>query len=260
MKKFILVLALIPSLAFANSGGHDAADPLATSALHPKQMKWEFDGFFGRFDRASAQRGYQVYKEICAACHSLKLVAYRNLTEIGFSEAEVKQIASEASVADGPNDEGEMFERPGLPSDRFVGPYANEQAARAANGGALPPDLSLIVKARHDGANYVYSLITGFAEAPEGFHMNEGKNYNPYFEGRQISMPAPISDDGQVTYTDGTVATKEQMVIDVVNFLQFAAEPETEARKKMGIRTMIFLAILFVILLAAKKAVWNKLK
>ncbi len=260
MKKLFLLLALIPTLAFANEGGNDSTDPLATSALHPKQMKWEFDGFFGRFDRASAQRGYQVYKEICAACHSLNLAAYRNLEEIGFSEAEVKQIASEASVTDGPNDEGEMFERPGLPSDRFVGPYANEQAARAANGGAVPPDLSLIVKARHDGANYVYSLITGFTDAPEGFHLNEGKNYNPYFEGRQISMPAPISDDGQVTYTDGTVATKEQMTIDVVNFLQFIAEPETEARKKMGVRTMIFLALLFVILLAAKKAVWNKLK
>ncbi len=260
MKKLIFTLALIPTLAFASGGGHDSADPLTTSAAHPKQMKWEFDGFFGRFDRGSAQRGYQVYKEICSACHGLKLVAYRNLQEIGFSEEEVKQIAAEASVTDGPNDEGEMFERPGLPSDRFVGPYANEQAARAANGGALPPDLSLIVKARHDGANYVYSLINGFMDAPEGFHMSEGKYYNPYFEGRQISMPAPITDDGQVTYTDGTVATKEQMAIDVVNFLQFAAEPETESRKKMGVRTMIFLAILFLILLAAKKAVWSKLK
>ncbi len=260
MKKLFLLLTLIPTLALANAGGHDASDPLATSALHPKQMNWEFDGPFGRFDRASAQRGYQVYKEICSACHSLKLVAYRNLTEIGFSENEVKQIAAEASVTDGPNDDGEMFDRPGLPSDHFVGPYANDQAARSVNGGALPPDLSLIIKARHDGANYVYSLITGFADAPQGFHLNDGKNYNPYFEGRQISMPPPISDDGQVTYTDGTVATKEQMAIDVVNFLQFAAEPETESRKKMGIRTMIFLAILFVILLAAKKAVWNKLK
>ncbi len=258
MKKLFLILALIPTLAFANEG-HDS-DPLATSAIHPKEMKWEFDGFFGRFDKASAQRGYQVYKEICSACHSLKLVAYRNLTEIGFSEEEVKQIASEYSVTDGPNDDGEMFERPALPSDKFVGPYTNDQAARAANGGALPPDLSLIIKARHEGANYVYSLITGFTEAPEGFHLNDGKYYNPYFEGRQISMPPPISDDGQVTYANGVVATKEQMVIDVVNFLQFAAEPETESRKKMGIRTMMFLAILFVILIAAKKAVWKTLK
>ncbi len=190
----------------------------------------------------------------------MKLVAYRNLTELGFSEDEVKQIASEYMVTDGPNDDGEMFERPALPSDKFVSPYANEQVARAANGGALPPDLSLIIKARHDGPNYVYSLITGYKDAPEGFQMSEGKNYNPYFEGRQISMPAPISDDGAVEYKDGTVATKEQMVIDVVNFLQWTAEPETEHRKKMGVRTMTFLLILFAILIAAKKAVWKKVK
>jgi ubiquinol-cytochrome c reductase cytochrome c1 subunit len=261
MRKIFLtaIFALSSSLAWANEG-HGSGDAAhATFALHPKQMKWEFDGFFGRFDRASAQRGFQIYKEVCAACHSLKLVSYRSLTDLGFSEDEVKQIASEASVIDGPNDDGEMFDRPGLPSDRFVSPYANDNAARSSNGGALPPDLSLIVKARHDGANYVYSLLTGFADAPEGFPMAEGKNYNPYFEGRQISMPAPIADDGQVDYKDGTVATKEQMVTDIVNFLQWAAEPETEHRKKMGVRTMIFLGALFVVLLAAKKAVWSKL-
>lgn len=259
MKKLFLILLFLPSFVLANES-QNAADPLSTSALHPKQMKWEFDSIFGRFDRASIQRGYQVYKEVCSACHGLKLVSYRNLQEIGFSEDEVKQIAAEYSVTDGPNDEGEMFDRPALPSDRFVGPYANEQAARSVNGGAFPPDLSLIVKARHDGPNYVYSLITGFTDAPDEFHMNEGKNYNPYFEGRQISMPAPITDDGQVDYKDGTYATKEQMTIDVVNFLQWAAEPETEHRKKMGVRTMIFLAILLAILIAAKKAVWKNVK
>lgn len=259
MKKLFLILLFLPSFVLANES-HNAADPLSTSALHPQQMKWEFDSIFGRFDRASIQRGFQVYKEVCSACHSLKLVSYRNLQEIGFSEDEVKQIASEYSVTDGPNDDGEMFDRPALPSDRFVGPYANEQAARSVNGGAFPPDLSLIVKARHDGPNYVYSLITGFTDAPDDFHMNDGKNYNPYFEGRQISMPPPITDDGQVDYKDGTYATKEQMTIDVVNFLQWAAEPETEHRKKMGIRTMIFLAILLVILIAAKKAVWKNVK
>ena len=259
MKKLFLILLFLPSFVLANES-HNAADPLSTSALHPKQMKWEFDSIFGRFDRASIQRGYQVYKEVCAACHGLKLVSYRNLQEIGFSEDEVKQIAAEYSVTDGPNDEGEMFDRPALPSDRFVGPYANEQAARSVNGGAFPPDLSLIVKARHDGPNYVYSLITGFTDAPDEFVMSEGKNYNPYFEGRQISMPAPITDDGQVDYKDGTYATKEQMTIDVVNFLQWAAEPETEHRKKMGVRTMIFLAILLAILIAAKKAVWKNVK
>jgi ubiquinol-cytochrome c reductase cytochrome c1 subunit len=260
MKKFLIAIAILfPLNSFANEHGGSESS-LSTNALHPKQMKWNFDGVFGSLDRASAQRGFQVYKEICSSCHGLKLVAYRNLQDIGFSEAEVKQIASDYSVSDGPNDDGEMFDRPALPSDRFVGPYANDNAARASNGGALPPDLSLITKARHDGPNYVYSLITGFVPAPEGFPMAEGKSYNPYFEGRQISMPAPISDDGQVEYKDGTYATKEQMAIDVVNFLQWAAEPETEARNKMGIRTMIFLGTLLVVLLAAKKLVWKKVK
>ncbi len=260
MKKIFLIFLLLPNLALANAEYDLEETIIETKAHHPKQMKWEFDGVFGSVDRASAQRGYQVYKEICSACHSLRRVAYRNLTEIGFSEDEVKQIASEFLVSDGPNDDGEMFDRSGLPSDKFVGPYANEQAARSSNGGALPPDLSLIIKARHDGANYVYSLLTGFVDAPDNFPLASGKSYNPYFEGRQISMPAPITDDVQVDYRDGTYATKEQMVIDVTNFLQWAAEPEAEARKKMGVRTMIFLGILLIILIAAKRAVWKKVK
>ncbi len=260
MKKIFLIFLLLPNLVLANAEYDLEETIIETKAHHPKQMKWEFDGVFGSVDRASAQRGYQVYKEICSACHSLRRVAYRNLTEIGFSEDEVKQIASEFLVSDGPNDDGEMFDRSGLPSDKFVGPYANEQAARSSNGGALPPDLSLIIKARHDGANYVYSLLTGFVDAPDNFPLASGKSYNPYFEGRQISMPAPITDDVQVDYRDGTYATKEQMVIDVTNFLQWAAEPEAEARKKMGVRTMIFLGILLIILIAAKRAVWKKVK
>ncbi len=240
---------------------HDAlASESPTSALHPKQIKWEFDGYFGSFDKQSIQRGFQIYKEVCSSCHSLKLLSYRNLQDAGFSEAEVKQIASEYNVTDGPNDDGDMFERPALPSDKFVLPFPNDQAARAANGGALPPDLSLIIKARHDGANYVYSILTGFANAPEDFHLAEGKFYNPYFEGRQISMPPPLADDGTVEYKDGTVATKEQMAMDIVNFLQFAAEPEMEARKKMGVRTIIFLAILTIIFMIAKKIIWKKVK
>ena len=258
MKKlFTIIFILTASSVFANSA-HD--DALSTKALHPQKMRWSFDGFFGSVDKASAQRGFQIYKEICSSCHSLKLLSYRNLQDIGFSEDEVKFIASEYLVQDGPDDEGEMFDRPGLASDRFVGPYANENQARAANGGAIPPDLSLIMKARHDGPNYVYSLLTGYKDAPEGFEMAEGKNYNPYFEGRQIAMPAPITDDAQIDYNDGTYAAKEQMVIDVVNFLQYAAEPETEKRKKMGVRTMIFLFALFIILIAAKKAVWRDVK
>ncbi len=255
MKKFIFLITLV---LFSNPAWANEASP--TEALHPKKLDWEFDGFFGSFDRQSVQRGYQVYKEVCSACHSMRLVSYRNLQDIGFSEAEVKQIASEYLVNDGPDDSGEMFDRPALPSDRFASPFANEQAARAANGGALPPDLSLIAKARHEGPNYMYSLLTGFTDAPDDVKINEGKYYNPYFPGRQISMPPPLPDDGTVEYKDGTIATKEQMAIDVVNFLQFVAEPEMEHRKQMGVKAMAFLAIMTVLFAVAKKLVWRKLK
>jgi ubiquinol-cytochrome c reductase cytochrome c1 subunit len=253
IKKLIaIIFILFSSNAFASGSGSNVA-------IHPKQLKWEFDGFLGRFDRQSIQRGYQVYKEVCSSCHSMDLASYRNLQEVGFAEGEVKQIASEYSVVDGPDDEGEMFERPALPSDRFVSPFANEQAARASNGGAFPPDLSLMVKARPDGANYVYSLLTGFADAPHDFEMAEGKYYNPYFAGRQIAMAPPIDDDS-VEYLDGTNATKEQIAIDVVNFLQFIAEPETERRKKMGVKVMIYLALMTILFAIAKKAVWRRVK
>ena len=260
MKKFILILTLICLTTICLSNLVMANEGSSTEALHPKKLDWEFEGFFGRFDKQSIQRGYKVYKEVCSTCHAMKLVAYRNLQNIGFSENEVKQIASEYMVNDGPNDDGEMFDRPALPSDYFVSPFTNEQAARAANGGALPPDLSLIIKARHEGANYVYSLLTGFEDAPEEFKINEGKYYNLYFAGRQISMPPPLADDGAVEYQDGTVATKEQMAIDVVNFLQFAAEPETESRKQMGVKAMVFLAIMTLLFAIAKKLVWRQVK
>jgi ubiquinol-cytochrome c reductase cytochrome c1 subunit len=265
MKKilFIISIIFITSLSFRVAGANDAGtndSALDNFALHPKEMDFEFDGVFGRFDRQSIQRGFQVYKEICSTCHSLKLVSYRNLADVGFSEDEIKQIASDYTVTDGPNDDGEMFDRPALPSDRFVSPYANDKAAAAANGGAIPVDFSLIAKARHEGPNYIYSLITGFTDAPDGFPSVVGKYYNPYFAGRQISMPPPITDDGQIEYKDGTYATKEQMAIDIVNFLEWAAEPELEWRKKMGVRTMIFLVILLVILVIAKKMIWKKVK
>ena len=250
--KILSILLIISSNAIA-AGGENAA-------LKPKQLKWEFDGFFGRFDRASIQRGFQVYKEVCSSCHGMKLFSYRNLENAGFSKDEVKQIASEYIVIDGPNDAGEMFERLALPSDKFVGPFANENAARAANGGALPPDMSLIAKARMDGPNYIYSLLMGYEKAPEDFYLAEGKYYNPYFEGRQISMMPPLADDELVEYQDGTYATKEQMTIDVVNFLQFVAEGEMEARKKMGIRSILFLIILTILFAIAKKRVWSKVK
>jgi ubiquinol-cytochrome c reductase cytochrome c1 subunit len=235
-------------------------DPKTTHAAKPIKNKWSFEGSFGSFDRASAQRGFQVYKEVCSACHGLKRLAYRNLADIGFTEKEIKFLASEYLVVDGPDDEGEMFERTAKPFDRINGPYVNNNQARAANGGAFPPDLSLIVKARPDGANYIYSLLAGYQDAPEGFELTEGKNYNIYYEGRQIAMPSPISDDLQIEYGDGTFASKEQMIVDVVNFLQYAAEPEMEKRKKMGIRVLIFLGILFVITVIAKRMTWKDVK
>ncbi|NRB11279.1 MAG: cytochrome c1 [Rickettsiaceae bacterium] len=222
-------------------------------------MLWPFAGIFGKVDRQSAQRGAQVYFEVCAVCHGLNHLYYRNLRDIGFSDAEIKEIAKSHTVIDGPNEDGEMFERPGILSDVFASPYPNEQAARAANNNAYPADLSLIIKARHDGANYVFSLLTGYDEAPpEGLELMPGLNYNPYFEGGQLSMPAPLVAD-MVEYMDGTPATVEQMSRDVVIFLQWAAEPEMEHRKSMGLKVMIFLAIFTVIFYIAKRKIWKKI-
>ncbi len=225
---------------------------------HPKHVDWAFDGAFGRVDKPSAQRGLQVYKEVCAACHGLARVAFRSLTEIGFSEAEVKALAAEYTVKDGPNDDGEMFERPGLPSDKFIPPYPNENASRAANNGAYPPDLSLIIKARPNGSNYVYSLLTGYEEPPADVQLGDGQHYNPYFPGHKLAMAAPLS-DGQVTFEDGTAASVDQMARDVVNFLQWAAEPEMEQRKQLGIKVLVYLAVFTGFMYVAKKRIWKKL-
>ena len=248
----IAILILVPSIAFAS-----------TDKEHPKQVEWQFEGAFGTFDRQAIQRGFKVYKEVCSVCHSLKRVAFRNLQEIGFSEEEVKSIAAGYSVQDGPNDEGEMFERPAKPSDRFPSPYANDKAARAANNnGALPPDQSLIIKAREDGANYVYSLLTGYQQAPEGFELGENMHYNPYYGngGKQFSMIPPLTKDGQIEYTDGTNPTIDQMARDVVHFLHWAAEPEMEKRKSMGVKILIFMSIFTFIFYLAKKRIWKRVK
>lgn len=251
-KSLLLVLPSLLALGMA-SAAHSESGQKA-----PRKIDWPFDGVFGRVDKQSAQRGFQVYKEVCSACHSLKRVAFRNLTEIGFSEAEVKALAASYQIKDGPNDSGDMFERPGKPSDSFVPPYANEQAARAANNGANPPDFSLLFKARHDGGNYIYSLITGYEPAPAGFTLGDGQYYNPYMAGGRIAMPVPLS-DGQVTYEDGTVASADQMARDVVNFMQWAAEPEMEWRKQMGLKVMIYLAIFTAFMYIAKRNLWSKL-
>ena len=249
-----ILIALLVNINVGHAGSDDVKEP--------KQENWQFDGMFGSFDKNSVQRGLKVYKEVCAACHSLKRVSFRNLEDIGFSKAQVKSFAAEYEVERGPNQEGEMYSDKAKPHDYFPDPYPNEQAARAANNNAYPVDLSLIVKARIDGANYVYSLLTGFGEAPEGFVVNENMYYNPYFAagGSQLSMTPPLHTDEQVEYDDGTKATIDQMAMDVVNFLQWAAEPEMEQRKSLGVKTLLFVLIFTILFYFAKKRVWKKVK
>lgn len=230
----------------------------SSNVLPPKQLVWPFDGILGKFDRQAAQRGLKVYLEVCSTCHGLNNLYYRNLKEIGFSEAEIRQLAKNYTVIDGPNNEGKMFDRPALPSNRFVSPYPNKEVARATNNGAYPVDLSLIIKARHDGANYLFSLLTGYTEAPKDFELMNGLHYNPYFEGKQIAMALPLT-AGQVEFIDGTPATLEQMAKDVTIFLQWAAEPEMEYRKSMGLKVMIFLVIFTIFFYITKNKIWKNI-
>lgn len=228
----------------------------AGDKVKPPKQHWSFQGLFGTFDRGALQRGFQVYNEVCAGCHSLRLVAYRNLMDIGFTEDQVKKIAAEKEVTDGPNEAGEMFQRPAQASDRFVKPFPNDNAARAANNGAYPPDLSLMVKARVDGANYMHALMTGYKEPPSDVKVPEGMSYNLYFPGSQIAMPPPLTDGG-VEYTDKTKATVAQMASDVTTFLAWAAEPELEARKRLGVKVLLFLLVLTGMLYAVKRKIWS---
>jgi ubiquinol-cytochrome c reductase cytochrome c1 subunit len=221
----------------------------------PKQ-NWSFGGPFGTFDQAQLKRGYQIYGQVCSACHSMRLLYYRNLMDIGMSESQVKEIAAGVEVTDGPNDEGEMFTRPGRPSDHFRSPFPNDNAARAANGGALPPDLSLITKAREGGANYVYGVLTGFTDPPAGVTVPDGMHYNKVFPGHMIAMAPPLS-EGLVDYGGEPKATVDQMAQDVTTFLAWASEPEMEARKRLGIKVMLFLIIFTGMLYAVKRKVWS---
>jgi ubiquinol-cytochrome c reductase cytochrome c1 subunit len=235
---------------FAAAPAHAAGGEIAIP-----DRKFSFDGIFGTYDRASAQRGFQVYKEVCAACHGMRLVAYRNLRDLGLTEAQVAGIASQFEIKDGPNDEGQMFERPGRPADRFRSPFPNDAAARAANNGALPPDLSVMAKARAGGADYLFALLTGYVDPPAGVTVMDGMHYNAYFPGHQIAMGAPLNPD-QVEYADGTSATVEQMAHDVSTFLQWAAEPELEQRRALGVKIIIFLTILAGLTYAVKRKIW----
>ncbi len=265
MKRFVglsiataLALSVAASTAMAAEGGKP-----------PKQQAWSFQGLFGDFDNHELQRGYQVYAEICVACHSLKYIAFRHLEGIGLNEEQIKALAGTFTITDGPDEFGDPFDRPGLPSDFLPNPFPNDEAARAANGGAMPPDLSLIVPAfsprwvpfgdRHHGADYVYSVLTGYdEEVPADFEVQEGSSYNPFFRGSQIGMPAPLFED-MVEYADGTPATLSQMSRDVSAFLTWASDPQAQERKALGFKVIIFLLFLTGIFYAVKRKVWADL-
>ncbi len=287
MKKLVTSIALIAGLAglaavpAAAEEGHDlkAAVEHAAASSHypiikPHNLDWSFAGPFGKYDKAQLQRGLKIYKEVCSACHSMKLVPFRTLADLGYSEEQIKAFAAEYEVQDGPNADGEMFTRKAVASDHFPSPFPNDEAASAANGGAVPPDFSLIAKARgvergfptflfdiftqyqEGGPDYIYSLLTGYQEPPEGVEVAEGTYFNPYFAGSaSLAMAPPISDD-QVTYDDGTPQTLDQYAKDVSAFLMWAAEPHLEDRKRTGFMVMVFLAIFTALVYLTKKSVY----
>jgi len=246
--KLLATLGVLAGLA-------SAAPALAADEAVMPTQKWSFSGPFGTFDRASAQRGFLVYKNVCSNCHSMKEGYYRNLTGIGLSEDQIKAIAASVTVPT-IGDDGQPAERPATPADHFRAPYPNEKAARAALNGALPPDLSVITKAREGGADYVYALLTGYGEPPADMKMGDGMYYNAMYPGHQIAMPRPLQDDA-VEYTDGTKATTEQEARDVVTFLEFIGNPEMEQRKRTGVKLVIFLVLLTGVTYAVKRQVWS---
>ena len=251
LSKFIIIIifSTLPFVVFAEE-----------KKINFIETNWSFDGLFGTFDRASLQRGYQVYQEVCAGCHSAQHLSYRNLSEKGgpeFSIEEAKAIASQFEIQDGPNSDGEMFMRSARLSDKFVKPYPNVEASTAANGGAYPPDMSVLAKARVGGADYIYSLLLGYEEAPENFDLDDGVYYNKYMSGKKIKMSEPLS-DGVVEYTDDTESSKIQMAKDVTNFLVWASEPHLESQHRMGFKTIIYLIILITLVYMSKQKVWSR--
>jgi ubiquinol-cytochrome c reductase cytochrome c1 subunit len=237
------------------TGGMLAAPARAQENPLPHE-KWSFERLFGTFDLAAAQRGFQVYSSVCANCHSMQLLHYRDLSGIGLDADQIKAVAANVTVPSGTDDQGNPKDGPATPASPFKSPFANDKAARAANNGALPPDLSLIVNAREGGPNYIYGILTGFAQPPAGFKMQDGMNYNKMFPGHQIAMPQPLQ-DGTVEYTDGTGNTLPQEAHDVVTFLSWAANPETVERKQIGVRVILFLMFMTGITYAVKRKVWS---
>ena len=251
-KNRFLALLLILLTSFKQLNSAEMTEPI--------KIDWSFKGLTGTFDRASLQRGFQVYKEVCSSCHSMQYLSYRNLGEPGgpeFSEQEVKAIAASFEIDDGPDSQGEMFTRPGRPSDKFKNPYPNVQAAIAANGGAYPPDMSVLVKARKGGANYIYSVLVGYEDPPSGVTLDEGVYYNKYMIGNKIKMPNNLI-DGLVEYADGTDSTVDQMAKDVTTFLAWAAEPELEERHKTGVKVILYLVLLTILVYLSMKKIWSR--
>ncbi|CAE6069235.1 unnamed protein product [Arabidopsis arenosa] len=242
-------------LSFSTVASADEAE----HGLECPDYPWPHDGILSSYDHASIRRGHQVYQQVCASCHSMSLISYRDLVGVAYTEEEAKAMAAEIEVVDGPNDEGEMFTRPGKLSDRFPQPYSNESAARFANGGAYPPDLSLITKARHNGPNYVFALLTGYRDPPAGISIREGLHYNPYFPGGAIAMPKMLNDEA-VEYEDGVPATEAQMGKDIVSFLAWAAEPEMEERKLMGFKWIFLLSLALLQAAYYRRLKWSVLK
>jgi ubiquinol-cytochrome c reductase cytochrome b/c1 subunit len=257
-----------------------AVPAIAAETPQPPRQVWSFSGPFGKYDQAQLQRGFKVYKEVCASCHGMSLVSFRNLAEaggLGYTPAQASAIAAEYQVKDGPNDSGDMFERPGRLADRFPSPFPNDNAARAANGGTVPPDFSVLAKARtyergfpwfvfdiftlyqEQGPDYIHAILTGYEEAPKSFALPEGAHYNKYFPGHALAMPQPIS-DGQVTYEDGTPTTIDQYGKDVAAFMMWAAEPHMIERKRLGLQVMLFLLLLSGLLYFTKKKVWSSVE
>jgi len=230
----------------------------SADTLSLKKQSWTFSGLFGRYDTSSLQRGLQIYQEVCSTCHGLKRLRFRELEAIGFTNEQIKEYASTFEIQDGPNDQGEMYTRPGNPEDTFISPYKNEQEARAAFNGSYPPDLSLIIKARKKGPDYTYSLLTGYVDPPNDLNLSDGLYYNPYIEGKVIAMPPPLY-DAVIQYIDGTNPNLHQLTYDIVSFLNWVAEPELEARKSLGLKVIIFLIILTSLFYVTMKNIWSRI-
>ena len=249
-----LIIVILSTLIFIK--------PLfSAETIDPIKVNWSFKELTGKFDRASLQRGFQVYKEVCSSCHSMQYLSYRNLGDPGgpeFTLEEVKAIAASVEIADGPDSQGEMFTRPGKPSDKFKSPYPNVEASTVANGGAYPPDMSVLVKARPGGADYMYSVLMGYEEPPAGMKLDDGVYYNKYMIGQKIKMASPLL-EGIVEYSDGTEATVDQMAKDVTTFLAWAAEPELEVRHKLGIKVIIYLLLLTILVYLSMKKIWSRI-